>query len=82
MMSLGLLSLVHIAGKIILQEIWARKIFWDEEVPADVLSSWQQWTSELTLDQNHPVETHWQQHLSKNINPGKNINPTWLFRCK
>jgi len=49
---LGLLSPFLIAGKIILQELWARKICWDEVVPADVLSGWQRWTSELTLVRN------------------------------
>ena len=46
---LGLLGPLIIKAKIILQELWLLKIEWDESVPQDIHSAWQQLVSNLQL---------------------------------
>ncbi|XP_069194266.1 uncharacterized protein [Procambarus clarkii] len=39
---LGLLSPIHIKGKLLMQECWQRNLRWDETLPEDLQGKWQQ----------------------------------------
>ncbi|GFU47132.1 pro-Pol polyprotein [Nephila pilipes] len=45
----GFLSLYTIKLKCLLQELWLRKLAWDDELPPDIYATWLQWWSELPL---------------------------------
>jgi hypothetical protein len=44
---LGVISPVVITGEIFLQQLCLAKLNWDEEIPAELRSQWQQWYSHL-----------------------------------
>lgn len=46
---LGLLSPVIICAKIILQQLWAEKLSWDESLPSDIDRKWRRFRAELPL---------------------------------
>ncbi|GFS51942.1 reverse transcriptase domain-containing protein [Nephila pilipes] len=45
----GFLSPYTIKLKCLLQELWLRKLAWDDELPPDIYATWLQWRSELPL---------------------------------
>ncbi|GFU44824.1 pro-Pol polyprotein [Nephila pilipes] len=45
----GFLSPYTIKLKFLLQELWLRKLAWDDELPPDIYATWLQWRSELPL---------------------------------
>ncbi|GFR11444.1 reverse transcriptase domain-containing protein [Trichonephila clavata] len=45
----GFLSPYTIRLKCLLQELWLRKLAWDDELPPDIYAIWSQWWSELPL---------------------------------
>ncbi|GFS65628.1 reverse transcriptase domain-containing protein [Nephila pilipes] len=45
----GFLSPYTIKLKCLLQELWLRKLAWDDELPPDIYATWLQWQSELPL---------------------------------
>ncbi|GFT00980.1 integrase catalytic domain-containing protein, partial [Nephila pilipes] len=45
----GFLSPYTIKLKCLLQELWLRKLAWDDELPPDIYATWLQWWSELPL---------------------------------
>lgn len=44
---LGLVGPVLITGKLIMQQLWRREIGWDEELPSDLKSSWEDYCTSL-----------------------------------
>ncbi|XP_055590366.1 uncharacterized protein LOC129742489 [Uranotaenia lowii] len=44
---LGLLAPVVILAKLLLREVWKRKLNWDDELPADLIQSWNKFRSGL-----------------------------------
>ena len=44
---LGIVSLCLIEPKLIIQELWKRKVDWDEELPSDLKYRFQEWRSQL-----------------------------------
>lgn len=46
---LGLLSPFIMMGKILLQKMWLHKLDWDEHVPNDILTSWNQFEKSLSI---------------------------------
>ncbi len=58
---LGLLSPVIIRGKILMQEIWIRRLDWDETLPPDLHNIWLQTKADLNfinkIEVPHYVQT-------------------------
>ena len=48
---LGLAAPYMIKAKLIIQELWRRQIDWDEELPDEILQSWQSWKDGLNMPQ-------------------------------
>ncbi|KAK9678918.1 Pao retrotransposon peptidase [Popillia japonica] len=46
---LGVLSPCIVISKILLQKLWTLKISWDESLPIDIYTKWQNLRNELTL---------------------------------
>lgn len=46
---LGLIQPVIVVAKIIMQELWALKLDWDESIPQALATQWIQWTDKLPL---------------------------------
>lgn len=44
---LGITAPVMLPGKVIIQELWKRKMKWDQEMPEDVLKPWLEWKGAL-----------------------------------
>lgn len=52
---LGLVSPVTLFPRILIQQVWAMKLEWDEEVPLHIQESFLQWVEEIDLLQNVKV---------------------------
>ncbi|XP_043475023.1 uncharacterized protein LOC122506774 [Leptopilina heterotoma] len=55
---LGLLNPVIAHGKIIQQELWRLKLDWDDSVPQEICTKWQDFVSQLTLLNDLSFQRH------------------------
>ncbi len=53
---LGWFSPINVPPRKIMQELWKRKIGWDEKISDDLLEVWRKWSSELSCITTHPVD--------------------------
>ncbi|GFY45734.1 uncharacterized protein TNIN_416511 [Trichonephila inaurata madagascariensis] len=44
---LGLITPFTIRFKCLFQEIWQKKLAWDEELPPDISEAWEKWCAEI-----------------------------------
>ncbi|KAJ8932988.1 hypothetical protein NQ314_014297 [Rhamnusium bicolor] len=72
---LGLVGPIVVQGKLLLQQIWARKLNWDDVLPLDILKEWLNEIQELTYN------CHW-LHVKTKENPSdllsRGTDPTAL----
>ena len=52
---LGWFASATITVKILLQQLWERKISWDERIPNDLIRTWEVWKGELPALTQHPI---------------------------
>nr|XP_042897354.1 uncharacterized protein LOC122269252 [Parasteatoda tepidariorum] len=55
---LGLLTPFTIRFKCLFQEIWQRKITWDEELPPDIAKTWKKWCTEVSQLKDLKIPRH------------------------
>lgn len=66
---LGLISFITVGPKILMRELWSRQIEWEEQIPAECVSTWSAWIDSLRRvemmsfprwygTQRGPVEIH------------------------
>ncbi len=53
---LGFFAPFVVIAKALLQELWLKKLGWDDEVPDDILQRWLSWTKELPLITDHAIQ--------------------------
>ena len=53
---LGWFSPINVQPHKLMQELWKRKIGWDETIPDDLPLVWKRWSSELSDITTHPIE--------------------------
>ncbi len=53
---LGWFSPINVQPRKIMQELWKRKIGWDEKIPDDLLQAWEKWSSELPSITTHAID--------------------------
>ena len=44
---MGLLSPFVICAKIMFQELWSHRLYWDDKLPDDIVEKWRSWKEEL-----------------------------------
>lgn len=49
---LGIITLLTLRVKCLFQELWKRKILWDDKVPADIQAEWHRWYKKLPESSN------------------------------
>ena len=52
---LGWFSPATVTIKILLQQLWERKIDWDERIPDELTKTWDVWKDELSMLTRHPI---------------------------
>ena len=45
---IGLIAPFSVRSKLIIQSLWTKGVGWDEEIPMEVSSKWNQWVQELS----------------------------------
>ena len=59
---LGWFAPATITVKILLQQLWEKKISWDEKIPEVLLKPWELWKTELPSLTLHPIPRRLSQH--------------------
>ena len=59
---LGWFAPASITIKILLHQLWEKKISWDEKIPDDLIKTWEVWKTELPSLAQHPIPRRLSQH--------------------
>ncbi len=54
-----------VIAKVLLQELWLKKLGWDDEVTDDILQRWLSWTKELALITDHAIQRRYFDFTAK-----------------
>lgn len=63
----GFVSPVVLFAKILIKELWKRKLNWDDEAPLSIQNSWKKYIEELHLLEQFNVPRHLQINLKNQI---------------
>lgn len=63
---LGLIAFYLVQLKILLQEVWKRKLAWDEQLPINLNEKWKRWVHLLPLVENIQIPRLYSNKLSPN----------------